>query len=258
MQIAFEEHQRCAEYPKVGAVVSKNGELLSTGYRGEKVGVHAERTATEKLCENQLINSTLFTTLEPCVNLIDKQPISSCADLIVQSGIKKVIIGILDPNGTIYSQGYKKLLESQISVSFFNRKLRLAIEDETFDYGDVSVICGHGKRRIPVTSNVISMDVKFSNTDDRTIKIYWSTLQFNSGTVDLASNNGAVRLAKGASKFSDITDPLVFRFPSHLARMKVDSIAVVKPEKATFCVLIKVIEIYENDILFQWQVRNEE
>jgi hypothetical protein len=33
-------------------------------------------------------------------------------------------------------------------------------------------------------------------------------------------------------------------------------IAIVQPKGSTFCVLIKLIELFENDILFQWEVRN--
>ena len=38
--------------------------------------------------------------------------------------------------------------------------------------------------------------------------------------------------------------------------MKKDMIAIVLPEESTFCVLIKLINLFENDILFQWEVRN--
>ena len=257
MKIAVEEHLKCSEYPKVGALIEKDGELLSTGHRGEKKGFHAERIAIEKLTKEQLSDSTLYTTLEPCVEIKDEQTVSSCTDLIIASNIKNVVIGVLDPNGTIYTQGYKKLLENNINVSFFNRKLRKAVEEETFEYGDFHKLYGHGKRRIPVANGGTSLDVQFSEKDNRTIKIKWSTLQFNHGIVDLHSQNGAVRLAKGATSFSDITDPLIFRFPSHVSRMRVNEISVVKPNNATFCILIKLIEIYENDILFQWEVRNE-
>ena len=33
-------------------------------------------------------------------------------------------------------------------------------------------------------------------------------------------------------------------------------ISIVKPPNATFCVLVKLIDIFEKDILFQWEVRN--
>ena len=83
MKIAIEEHLKCTEFPKVGAVVANKGLLLSTGFRGEKKGVHAERVSIEKLDFEQLKDSTLFTTLEPCVKLDQSQPIESCSELLM-------------------------------------------------------------------------------------------------------------------------------------------------------------------------------
>ena len=54
----------------------------------------------------------------------------------------------------------------------------------------------------------------------------------------------------------DITDPAVFRFPSHFARMSKGMIAVVQPVNSNFCVLVKLLDLFENDILFQWEVRS--
>lgn len=256
MKIAIEEHLKCTEFPRVGAVIAKEGLILATGFRGESGKKHAERVAIEKLNPEQLENSTLYTTLEPCVSVQEDQKIESCADLIIRSGIKEAIIGVLDPNGTIYTQGYRKLLENKISVSFFNRKLREAVEEETFEFGELQSIVGPGKRRIPVVHSGTSLTVQFSENDKRTFQIRWNTLQPNHGCVDLLSDNGAVRVASGATEFAQITDPLVFRFPSHYARMKKGMIAIVCPAGATFCLLVKLIELYENDIQFQWEMRN--
>jgi hypothetical protein len=99
--------------------------------------------------------------------------------------------------------------------------------------------------------------VQFSKTDTRAIPIKWATLQFEHGCVDLSSANGAVKVASGANSFGDITDPTVFRFPSHFARMQKGMIAVIHPAKTGFCVLIKLVDLFENDILFQWEVRND-
>ena len=254
--MAIEEHLKCTEFPRVGAVVAKSGVILSTGFRGEKKGIHAERVAIEKLTPDQLQNSTLYTTLEPCIAVQQDQSTESCTDLIIKSGITETIIGVLDPNGTIYSQGFRKLLENSISVSFFSRKLRDAVEEETFEFGEVHKIIGPGKRRIPVVHSGTSLDVQFSKSDKRTFQIRWSTLQSSHGCVDLLSANGAVRVASGATEFAQITDPTVFRFPSHFARMRKGMIAIVMPAGATFYVLVKLIELYEKDILFQWEMRN--
>lgn len=80
-------------------------------------------------------------------------------------------VGVLDPNGTIYSQGFRKLLENNISVKFFDRKLRDAVEQETFEYGVIEKVIGSGKRRVPVVGSGIDIKVQFSEADQRTIGI---------------------------------------------------------------------------------------
>ncbi|HGW6105297.1 TPA: cytidine deaminase [Citrobacter werkmanii] len=256
MKIAIEEHLKSNEFPRVGCVIAKDGKVLSTGFRGERKGIHAERVAIEKLSYEKLIGAELYTTLEPCIALHSEQEVESCADLIIRSGIDVAVIGVLDPNGTIYSQGYRKLLDNNISVSFFNRKLREAVEENSFEYGDIHTIFGNGKRRFPVINSGTELNIKLSENDSRAIKVRWASIQYNYGLVDLIGNNGDLREASGARDFSDISDPLIFRHPSHFVRMKKNTIAIVQPKNATFHALIQIIDIFQKDILFKWEVRN--
>ena len=117
-------------------------------------------------------------------------------------------------------------------------------------------IVSAGKRRVPVVGSGVEITVQFGPTDTRTIPIRWSSLQPAHGCVDPISSNGAVKIAAGARNFGDITATDVFRFPSHFARMSKGMLAIVKPPGATFCVVIKLLEVFEKDILFQWEVRN--
>jgi pyrimidine deaminase RibD-like protein len=96
MKIAVEEHLKCVEFPRVGVVVAKAGEILSTGFRGEVPKTHAERVALEKLTKADRAGSTVYTTLEPCVVLTEDQAVESCADLIIASGVSEVVVGVLD------------------------------------------------------------------------------------------------------------------------------------------------------------------
>jgi diaminohydroxyphosphoribosylaminopyrimidine deaminase/5-amino-6-(5-phosphoribosylamino)uracil reductase len=256
MKAAIDEQRKCTDFPKVGAVIVKNGQIISTGYRGEVEKKHAERVAIEKLQISELRGSTLYTTLEPCVAIYGDQDMPSCVDLIIQSGITEVVIGVLDPNGNIYAQGQRRLLDHKISISHFNRKLRDVIEGQTFDYGNLHVMTGNGTRRVPVIGSGISIKIQFSEQDRRSVHISWSTLQSFSGCVDLHGPTDAVLIAEGVRKFADISDPTVFRFPSYYARMKEEMIAIVKSESEGFCVLIQLIKIFDRDIVFKIQLRN--
>jgi diaminohydroxyphosphoribosylaminopyrimidine deaminase/5-amino-6-(5-phosphoribosylamino)uracil reductase len=256
MKIAVEQHLQSTEFPRVGAVIAKDGVILATGFRGEVAKTHAERVAFDKISPSAAAGAAIYTTLEPCVELKDDQPVASCADLIVERGIREAYIGVLDPNSSIYTQGYRKLLDNNVTVKFFSRTLRDGIEEGTFEYGVVDRITGSGKRRVPIVASGIEINVQFSEQDTRSIPIRWKTIQLTHGCVDLYSGNGAVRRALGARNFGDISDPTVFRFPSHHARMEVGDIAIVQPSGATFCVLIQLLEILENSIQFLREVRN--
>lgn len=94
-------------HPLVGAVIARDGFVLSTGFRGEKVGAHAEETALSKLSAAQAVGTTVYSTLEPCTT----RGRTPCAHRLNAAQVAKVVIGMLDPNPDIRGQG-EWLLES--------------------------------------------------------------------------------------------------------------------------------------------------
>jgi len=109
--------------PKVGAVIIKDNKVICIAHRGEEgPGDHAEFTALAKKCENlDLGGATLITTLEPCIKRdIGKRP---CALRIIERGIKKVIIGTLDPNPDIRGKGVLYLQRHNVEIEFFPAEL---------------------------------------------------------------------------------------------------------------------------------------
>ena len=100
--------------PMVGAVIVKNDQVLATGHHIHYGKNHAERDAISKLTPEQLFNSTLYVTLEPC-NHYGKQP--PCSDLIVQSKIKRVVIAQIDPHKLVTGKGITKLKAHGIEVT---------------------------------------------------------------------------------------------------------------------------------------------
>ena len=104
--------------PLVGAVLTdKNGKILSTGFHKGYGLDHAEvdciKNFEKKYGKNvDYSEATLYVNLEPC-NHFGKTP--PCSDLIIKKRIKKVVIGIKDPNPN-HTGGIKKLKKAGIEV----------------------------------------------------------------------------------------------------------------------------------------------
>ena len=100
--------------PLVGCVVlDKNGNEISTGYHKKYGESHAERDALLKLAENDAVGGTLIVNLEPCSHYGKTPP---CADLIVERGLKKVVIAMRDVNPIVAGNGIKKLQNAGIEI----------------------------------------------------------------------------------------------------------------------------------------------
>jgi len=116
MELAIEEAYRgkgqTLPNPAVGAVIAKDGKVIASGYHEGYGAPHAEVMAIEKAGKDAE-GSTIYVTLEPC-NHYGKTP--PCAKRIVEAGIKKVVIGIKDPN-SVASGGIDTLKKAGISVS---------------------------------------------------------------------------------------------------------------------------------------------
>ena len=114
--------------PMVGCVIVKDSEVIAEGYHMKYGSNHAEINALEDLNKNNNISEaefrqlTLYCTLEPCCHHGKTGP---CTDAIIKSGIKKVVIGIKDPNPKVSGSGIKQLEDNDIEVlsGFFEEEL---------------------------------------------------------------------------------------------------------------------------------------
>ena len=114
--------------PMVGCVIVKDSEVIAEGYHMKYGSNHAEINALEDLNKNSNISEadfrqlTLYCTLEPCCHHGKTGP---CTDAIIKSGIKKVVIGIKDPNPKVSGSGIKQLEDNGIEVlsGFFEEEL---------------------------------------------------------------------------------------------------------------------------------------
>ncbi|MCU5064598.1 bifunctional diaminohydroxyphosphoribosylaminopyrimidine deaminase/5-amino-6-(5-phosphoribosylamino)uracil reductase RibD [Bacillus cereus] len=101
--------------PPVGSVVVKDGEIIGIGGHFKAGEQHAEINAI-KLAEmngRNVQGSTIYITLEPCDHL---GKTGSCADFLISKGVKKVVIGSLDPNLIVNGKGIEKLRRNGIEV----------------------------------------------------------------------------------------------------------------------------------------------
>jgi diaminohydroxyphosphoribosylaminopyrimidine deaminase/5-amino-6-(5-phosphoribosylamino)uracil reductase len=97
--------------PMVGAVVIANGVVIADGAHEEYGGPHAERAAITA-AGSAAHGATLVTTLEPCTHH-GKQP--PCTELIIASGVVRVVVGLRDPNPEA-AGGLEKLRTAGLKV----------------------------------------------------------------------------------------------------------------------------------------------
>ena len=110
---------RCGEAgappnPMVGAVIVCDGRIIGEGFHRRCGGPHAEVNAINSVKEKSLLSqSTIYVSLEPCAHYGKTPP---CADLIIETGIKRVVIGCTDPFAKVNGLGIKKLQEAGCEV----------------------------------------------------------------------------------------------------------------------------------------------
>jgi len=99
--------------PWVGCViVSPQGEVFKGATDGRE-GPHAEHVALSA-ARDKATDATLYTTLEPCAHHGKTPP---CVQAIIQAGIKRVVVALLDPDQRVNGQGIRQLRQEGIETS---------------------------------------------------------------------------------------------------------------------------------------------
>lgn len=104
-----------APNPMVGCViVDRNHNILGEGYHKQFGEAHAEVNAINAIQDKNLLrNATLYVNLEPCAHYGKTPP---CANLIVEMGIPRVVIGMKDPHEKVAGKGIEILLQAGVEV----------------------------------------------------------------------------------------------------------------------------------------------
>ncbi len=117
MRLALREARkgsgRTSPNPAVGAVIVRNGIAAAKGYHRQAGLPHAEVEALSRL-GNHCPGDTLYVTLEPC-NHVGKTP--PCTHAILKSGIRRVVVGMKDPNPRVTGGGCAFLEAHGIDVT---------------------------------------------------------------------------------------------------------------------------------------------
>lgn len=117
MQRAFSEAAKSnwlftAPNPLVGALALQNGHVLGYGHHAQFGQEHAEEMALQ----SHPAADELFVTLEPCSSSNPAKKRGACVDLILASGVKRVVVGAIDPDSRHAGAGINKLHDSNIEV----------------------------------------------------------------------------------------------------------------------------------------------
>lgn len=107
------EVRKTAPNPRVGCVIVEGDDIVASGHFQNDGGPHAERQALANLGRMPEPGATLYVTLEPCST---QGRTGACTDAIIQSGIRRVVVGALDPTPEHSGNGIAVLRDNGIEV----------------------------------------------------------------------------------------------------------------------------------------------
>lgn len=115
MLLAQQGEGRVNPNPLVGALIVKDDDVVASGYHARYGDLHAERMAFKDADEKGVdcAGTTMYVTLEPCCHEGQQPP---CTDAIIERGVKRVVVGLLDPNPLVAGKGISLLREAGIEV----------------------------------------------------------------------------------------------------------------------------------------------
>lgn len=112
IKLARKAEGKTSPNPMVGAVIVKNNRIISTGFHRCCGSAHAEVIALNR-AGSKAQGATLYINLEPCSHFGRTAP---CTESIIKSKIKRVVVGIKDPNPLNNGKGHNKLRQAGILV----------------------------------------------------------------------------------------------------------------------------------------------
>ena len=145
--------------PAVGAVIVRNGNIISRGNHEGPGKIHAEIAALRNIHPDH--NDILYVTLEPCCHHGRTPP---CTDAIIASGIKNVVYAYKDPNHSVNGKGHKILMNAHINTQ------HIPIEEINVFYESYAYWQKHKSPYI-IAKIAISSDNKIAGVDGKRVQI---------------------------------------------------------------------------------------
>mgnify|MGYP002682299972 FL=1 len=145
----------CSPNPFVGAVIVKNGKMIAEGWTQSYGGNHAEVQALAK-AGKQARGADMYVTLEPCSHQGKTPP---CTQAIIAAGIKRVYLGILDPNPLVHGKGVLQLQEAGIEV------VPEVLAEEISRQLEYYLCRVHNRRPFVIWKAALSLDGKYAAQD---------------------------------------------------------------------------------------------
>lgn len=262
--LAVEQAFLSSENTRVGAVLARGEDVLVTGYRGERGGLHAEQVVLEKAKEEKidLRRSHMYVTLEPCAN--SRTSRIPCASLIAEAGISTVHIGQYDPNPQIYRLGWKHLRDHGVILRDFPSDLRAKARDVNVNF-----------TKVFTSGSGMSAGAKFDFTQNGgrfTISVEelpnspaWETQWSNKGASSIyfyGGHPGVVAAARYANDFKEIDDPDALDYGGHVVSLDIGDIGVLRnPHGHVLCKVIAIEPTVEYgggehvSVKIKWEIR---
>jgi diaminohydroxyphosphoribosylaminopyrimidine deaminase/5-amino-6-(5-phosphoribosylamino)uracil reductase len=116
--------------PVVGAVIVREGKIISAGFHKKAGSPHAEIEAINACPDSRLLEgATLYVTLEPC-SVFGRTP--PCTDALISHRFGEIVVGSIDPNPKINGSGIKLLQKAGIKTRFGLFEDIIAKQNEVF------------------------------------------------------------------------------------------------------------------------------
>lgn len=152
LELAEQGQYSCPPNPMVGCVITKNNNVVGTGFHVVTGGPHAEIIALKQAGQHAF-QADVYVTLEPCSHFGRTPP---CVDALIKAKIKRVFIALVDPNPRVDGEGLRKLRDAGIEIHLGSHEEEAYKLNEDFFHS----ICH--KRPFVIAKWAMSMDGKIA------------------------------------------------------------------------------------------------